>query len=316
MNIINTILNNYRLKLIDIKNTENEKFINETISKIYVINLKKDRIRRNYIKVIMKKYNINFTFVKVYEIDNDTYHLLNEKNLLTRGEVGCMLSHLWCLRDIIQHNYKNAIIFEDDIIFHKHFHSLFEKIYNSKYNFLILGACDFSFNSMNKYNVINNLYVPNKNSKKVYGAHGNYYSLLGAKKMFEIRTMNISFFDKDYYYMFEYFKDSSYICYPNLVVSDISTTNLEHRYPFFSIEEKNYYEKCFTNFHFKHYHFIYLCILIENKHITIEDTDDYESYMRKIIYVTFFNSNYANKIFKRITKKFFTINDIKYILFN
>jgi glycosyl transferase family 25 len=313
---MNNILNNYRIKLIDIKNTDSEKFINHNISKIYVINLKKDRIRYNYIKVIMKKYNINFTFVKVYEIDNDTYHLFNEKEQLTKGEVGCLLSHLWCLRDIIQRNCKNAIIFEDDIIFHKQFHSLFEKVYNPCYHFLILGACDFSFASINKYNVKNNLYVPDKKSKKVYGAHANYYSLLGAKKMFELKTKNISFFDKDYHTMFEYFKDSSYICYPNLVVSDISTTNLQHNYPFLGIEEKNYYEKCFVNFDFQNYHFIYLCILAENKNITIEDNDNYESYMRKILYLTFFNSKYTDKIIKRISKKCFTINDIKYILFN
>ena len=41
---------------------------------------------------------------------------------MTIGEVGCYLSHMWCLQDIVKNNYNNAIIFEDDIIVHKNFH--------------------------------------------------------------------------------------------------------------------------------------------------------------------------------------------------
>ena len=41
------------------------------------------------------------------------------------GEVGCYLSHMWCLNDIIKNNIKNAIIFEDDIVVRKNFENLY-----------------------------------------------------------------------------------------------------------------------------------------------------------------------------------------------
>jgi GR25 family glycosyltransferase involved in LPS biosynthesis len=310
------ILNNYKVKLYNIINSEIELFVNKKVKKIYVINLRKNKLRQKYIFVVMQKYKINFSLVVVDEIDDATYKLVNKNNLLTKGEIGCMLSHLWCLNDIIRTNYDNAIIFEDDIVFHRDFHNLFEKIYKDDYNFLVLGACDFSFSSTNQYNVKNDLYVPSKNSIKVYGAHANYYSLNGAKKMFDIRINNISFFDKDYLIMFDFFKNTSYICSPNLVVSDISTSNLQHDYPFFSIQETNYYKKCFVNFNFKEYNFIYLNILKQNKDVEIEMNDTFETYISKIIFYTFLNREYTTKIKNRITMDFFTIYDIKYLLRN
>jgi hypothetical protein len=311
---MNNILNNYKVKVYNIVNNNIELFINKKVSKIYVINLKKDKMRQKYILILMKKYKINFTFVIVDEIDNSISTIINKDNLLTKGELGCMLSHLWCLKDIIKNKYKNAIIFEDDIIFHKNFHHLFEKIYRDDYDFLILGACDFSFSSINKHNVENDLYVPSNSYVKVYGAHANFYSLNGAKKMFDIKISNVSFFDKDYHIMFDFFKNTSYICYPNLVVSDISTTNLQHDYPFFSIQENNYYNKCFVDFDFKEYNFIYLNLIMKNKNIQIEPNDTYETYISKIIYFTFLNKNQTKKIKNRMVMDFFTIKDLRRLI--
>jgi GR25 family glycosyltransferase involved in LPS biosynthesis len=311
---MNNILNNYKVKVYNIVNNNIELFINKKVSKIYVINLKKDKMRQKYILILMKKYKINFTFVIVDEIDNSISTIINKDNLLTKGELGCMLSHLWCLKDIIKNKYKNAIIFEDDIIFHKNFHHLFEKIYRDDYDFLILGACDFSFSSINKHNVENDLYVPSNSYVKVYGAHANFYSLNGAKKMFDIKIINVSFFDKDYHIMFDFFKNTSYICYPNLVVSDISTTNLQHDYPFFSIQENNYYNKCFVDFDFKEYNFIYLNLIMKNKNIQIEPNDTYETYISKIIYFTFLNKNQTKKIKNRMVMDFFTIKDLRRLI--
>ena len=58
--------------------------------------------------------------------------------------MGAYLSHMWCLRDAIIHNYQKFIIFEDDIIFLKNFHEQFKKIILHKnYDFLMLGASHF-----------------------------------------------------------------------------------------------------------------------------------------------------------------------------
>jgi hypothetical protein len=95
------------------------------------------------------------------------------------------------------------------------------------------------------------LYRPNENVNNLYGAHANYYSLKGAKAMFKIRTSEISFFDKEYMLMFDYYKESSYICYPNLCVANITDSTLDHKRPILSDIEYQYYYKCFINFDFK-----------------------------------------------------------------
>lgn len=313
---MDNIISKYKVTELNIVNTKTPKFINRTLDKIFVINLKKDVMRRNYIVVLMQKYKINYTLISVDKINAEDYHKINTNNDITVEEAGCLLSHLWCLNSITKNEYKNAIIFEDDIIFHKRFHHLFKQIYRPTYDFLLLGLCDFSFSKINKDHVHNNLYVPHPSSINVYGAHANYYSLAGATKMLELKTRNPSFFDSDYHGMFQYFKNSAYVCYPNLVASDISTTNLSHTYPFFSVYEKHYYDKCFINFKFNDYHFLYLDILHKNKDIQILENDTFETYMKKLIYYTFYDKDKEQHIKDRISCDFFTIDDIKYMIHN
>jgi hypothetical protein len=262
----------------------------------------------------MKKMKLNFYLVLVDHITQDIYDALNINKTLSKGEIGCTLSHLWCLNKIIKNKQKNAIIFEDDIIFHRNFKKLFTKVYNPDIDFLMLGACNFSFYKMNKDSVVNNMYSIDELSTRVYGSHANFYSLNGAKLMFNYRCSNMDFFDKNYHYIFNKLKNKSFICYPNLVVSDISTTDINHPYPFFSIAEENYYNKCFVNFKFTDYYFIYLNIILKNKNIPIEKNDDYKSYMNKVIYNYFYNDNLSNKIKDRLVWDFFTIEDIKNII--
>ena len=66
----------------------------------------------------MKKYGINFTLVLVDYVPNSIYNTIYnaDKIRITKEELGCCLSHLWCLNNVIINKCKNAIIFEDDII--------------------------------------------------------------------------------------------------------------------------------------------------------------------------------------------------------
>jgi GR25 family glycosyltransferase involved in LPS biosynthesis len=314
-------INSYNVKIINVDNSlTNLSFINTAVEKVYVINLINNTIRRNYINVLMNKFGINFTFIIVDKINEKINKIINNKNIITKAELGCLLSHLWCLNDIKKNKYKNAIIFEDDIIFHKDFINLFKNVFSIKHDFLLLGACDFSFASIHQFNVHNNLYVINENAKKVYGAHANYYSYKAASEMLDMHINNnnnnnesqLYFFDKNYSKMFQIFKNSAFICYPNLVVSDISTTNLHHYYPFFSIAENNYFHKCFVDFKFSDYR--YICLSLLDKKYPIEKKDTFESYINKILYFHFFNQDKINKIKNRLEMSFFTINDLKMMM--
>jgi len=312
-------------KMIDEENEkideENEK-INAKIKKIYVINLIDDEIKRNYIITLMKKYNINFTLVIVERISTELYKSIsdNSNTFISKGELGCCLSHLWCLSQIIINGYENAIIFEDDIILHKNFEHDFINIYNNctknnnKLDFMLLGAHDFNFSKKNYKFVKNNLYRPDETVNNLYGAHANYYSLKGAKAMFKIRTTEVSFFDKEYMLMFNHFNNSSYICYPNLVVSNISASTLNHKREILSQMEYEYYNKCFIKFNFNNYNFIYVNLLDKTLFKFDEINNDYASFIDSCLYHNFHDLNKINMVKKRLVMNFFNLPDIKMIL--
>jgi GR25 family glycosyltransferase involved in LPS biosynthesis len=306
--LFNAILN-YKTVLINVVNDKNSE-INKKVKKIFVINLLEDTLKRNYIITLMKKYKLNYTLVIVDRVSTELHKTLcRKKSLISSSELGCCLSHLWCLNQIIKNKYENAIIFEDDIILHKNFTQLFLKIHNPNFNFLLLGAHDFRFSDINYKNVKNGLYRATK-GEQLYGAHANYYSLRGAKRMFEIRVSEISFFDKEYMLMFDYYKESSYICYPNLCVSNVTDSTLEHKREILSDSEHYYYSKCFINFNFNNYNFIYVNLLSE----ILNTGDDYESYTDRYLYNYFHDINSINIVKKRLSTDFFTLNDLMKIL--
>jgi glycosyl transferase family 25 len=266
----------------------------------------------------MEKHKINFTLVIVKPINENIYEILNKNKNLTKSEIGCSLSHLWCLNQIIKEKLSNAIIFEDDIIFHIDLKNRLNKIFEQNikpFDFLLLGACDFHFKKKHYKNVVDNLYRPDPSSKHVYGAHAIYYSQKGAQKMFELTNTNFSFFDKQFYSIFNYFKETSFICYPNLVITDISNSNINHKYSFFSKEEECYYQNCFSDtFSFKEYNIIYISFFIQNS-IPLLETDNYESYITKLINSLFTNKKQQEEIKNRLKFDFFTINDLKQLLY-
>ena len=308
-------LKKYSVKIINVVNNP-ESVINAKIKQIYVINLVEDVYKRNYILMIMKKYGINFKLVIVNRVSTDTYKLLCKNSLLSSSELGCCLSHLWCLYQILSNKLENAIIFEDDIILHKDFINKFIQIYDSKpgLDFLLLGAHDFMFSTTNYKNVVKTegLYKPDKKSVGLYGAHANYYSYEGAKRMFYIRMSELSFFDKEYMLMFNHFQNS-YICFPNLVLSNITASKLNHEREILSNLESEYYKKCFIKFNFNLYNFIYINLLDD---VIISAKDDYESVIEKCIYTKLHDFDKINRIKKRFVMNFFTIEDIQFILKN
>ena len=320
------ILDNYNVYLTSYKrNEERKSILNQYTENIYVINLKKDNIRRNYIKQLFKKLNIEYTLIVVEPISEELYSLLrgNEKQL-SKSEVGCSLSHLWCLKHIIKNKYKGgAIIFEDDIVVHKNFESMFQQLFKEKqFDFLSMGACDFDFFDINYKNVTDSLYQPClNNSKRCYGAHANYYSLSGAKYIFKLKSLFFSFFDNNFSKIFKHFNTSAFITYPNLFVTELSTSNINHNYHFYSSNEDYFYSNCFIDFKFQDYHFLYLCIIqklvsyYERNKTTFEINN-------KNIYQLLYNTlddipiEEEKKfcLIERIDLKFFTCRDIQTIM--
>ena len=316
------ILDNYKVYLTSYKRKEERKSIlNHYTEKIYVINLKNDVIRRNYINLLFKKLNIEYTLVVVETISEELYSLLrgNEKQL-SKSEVGCSLSHLWCLKDIIKNKFKGgAIIFEDDIVVHKNFETMFEGLFKEKqFDFLSMGACDFDFFNINYKNVTDNLYQPClNNSKRCYGAHANYYSLVGAKYIFRSKSLFFSFFDNNFSKVFKNFSQTAFITYPNLFVTELSTSNINHQYHFYSSDENYFYSNCFIDFKFQDYHFLYLCMV--EKLVNYYDKNKINNKnIYQLLYTTLdaMHLEEEKKVFliQRIDLDFFTCKDIQTIM--
>lgn len=309
-----TFIKNYKVQHINIVH-QNSSILNKKIAKIFVINLYADTLKRNYIVTLFQKLRINYTLVIVNKIEKDAYDFIQKYSAISENEAGCLLSHLWCLNYIISKSLKNAIIFEDDIILHKDFERMLCAKLNLNFDFLLLGACDFNFSICNKEGLTNSGYYYPKTFHYLLGAHANYYSLEGAKYMYQLKTNYISFFDNFYGDVFLKFPESSGVCYPNLVISDISSSSLNHQYHFFSDAEKDYYTKCFTTLNFKDYHVIYIQLL--NKFIKSNHVEKFKSFKDALTYCVnnvFEEKEKVEAILERSSQDFFDLHDLYSIL--
>ena len=319
-NII-TLINNYNVTRVPIINDiNNQYYINNYVNHIYVINLEHDIKRHRYITVLMKKYNINFEFIIVPCLKEEEYSQIGNP-AITIGESGCYLSHMFCLNDAIKNNYDKIIIFEDDIVFHKDFNNLFEKItMEQTFDILFLGASDFNFRRINCSLVNRDKYIyhPHIDSSLLRGAFSIFYSSKGYLEVFNNRLINPTFIDNNLIQFSKYFSDTFCVCYPNIVIADLSTTNLEHN--FFltdKIKEDYYYKNCYKGFvNFSDYN--YFCIkvfsnCVINRQLTYEDN------LTNILY-KFFKKVKEKPLIQilkeRLVSDFLTINDLIYICDN
>lgn len=275
------LLNNYKVELIKVnKYNTNEHILN--CLPIYIINLSTDIIRRKYIKFLMNKMKINHTLVIVNKIDDEFYNeFLKTKSNLDRNRLGCVMSHLYCIRECINSNYNKFLIFEDDIIFHKNLSKLLTyEVINQSYDMLMLGAIDFSLklNSQNakiidKENAIS-IYNP---SRMVLGAHANIYTLQFAKDFFKYKMENaVTEFDTDY--MKFYKTHTISVCLPNLIICELSTTNLGHHFGPISKNQNAYYlGKAFpSNFTYKEYNYITINFIEFTNNVEVMLLNDFE----------------------------------------
>jgi hypothetical protein len=307
-------IKNYKFLNIKITNRKDSTKLNNVVKKIYVINLYEDIHKRNYIYTLFKKYNINYNLIIVDKIDNAIYDKLCKEKHISQSELGCCLSHMWCLLDILKNNYENAIIFEDDVILSKHFVSDFLSVYqaNPKLDFLMLGAHDYNFSREHYKNVNNRLYKPNKQCRNLFGAHANFYSKDGAQRMFYIRATNLSFFDNEYNLLFDTMPNS-YICYPNLALSNTTESRINHEKPILSTSEIGYYSLCFVNINLNDYNVMYHNLLDIS---LLQKDDTVETFVERCLRFRITDSEKVKLIKQRFSFTIFTIEELKTIISN
>lgn len=284
------------------------------VDQVFVINLKHEYVKRNYIITLFKQKKINFQLVIVEPQTTEVYNQFVKNKEITRSEFGCLVSHLYIL-DYIARRKINAIIFEDDIWLHKNFVEEWNTLHKIRdFDFLLLGACDFHFSKENYSRVSNKLYTMKNEKQLIYGAHANFYSHNAAKFWLTFKLNQIEFFDKHYFYLFSHFPLTSGIISPNLVLTDISYSNNGHTYPLLSLKEKEYYAKCFKQVNFHCYHIFYpLLFSQQNVLQLIHKYKSYEEIIDEVLYVCFHNAEKEKEIKSRLDLTHLTIEDIRYI---
>lgn len=173
---------------------------------IFIINLKQDIHKKTHMEKLCRQYNLNCQFVEaIYgkDLDEETLAKVYNKNEsinligreLSKGEVGCALSHISVYQHMVDKHIKQAIIFEDDIHIEKDFSSIIQNMnkFPDNWEIILLG---YFKGSVEKEKLVKS-YLRNRtkitDTHKVVrltqiasGAHGYIINLKGAKKLLEI----------------------------------------------------------------------------------------------------------------------------------
>ena len=99
-------------------------FVNRVCDKVFVINLEKDKEKLRSFDSIMNTNHIKyerFNAILGSKVDKDNRLTDYCNTFCTDGMKGCALSHRSIWELMVQNNYKNVLIFEDDSIIDKNF---------------------------------------------------------------------------------------------------------------------------------------------------------------------------------------------------
>lgn len=167
--------------------------------KTFVVNLKRSLDRRRYMQALLKDFPYPWEFFEAVdgrEIKN-LNEVYNEKKAihfygkaLTRGEVGCALSHLGIYKKMIDENIDKALILEDDIILEKNFLELITMLNKKKLHndVILLGQSDdkaiikfFGEKITDKYKLLQVVHSG-------YGTYAYMIDIEAAKKIIRFNT--------------------------------------------------------------------------------------------------------------------------------
>ena len=170
--------------------------------KIFIINLKQDIQRKEYMQKLCDRYGLSVTFFEAIEgsklsgnVIESVY--LEEKTIkkikrgLSKGEIGCVLSHKKIYQKMLDENIEKAVIFEDDIKFDKNLINFLNNNVNfpSNAELVLLGYWFYGLNkielliSYRKQVQLTNGLKLVRFIRNVHGTYGYIVTLDGAKKL-------------------------------------------------------------------------------------------------------------------------------------
>ncbi len=170
--------------------------------KIYVINLKSDVKKKQHMENLFRKFNLQVEFIDAIDgrklnnkfISDVSSSVISIKEIgrnLSRGELGCLLSHKKIYKKIIDENIEMALVLEDDIYFDGYLLSILNNKdkFTDNWELILLGhhtgssrKIDTKASFWNQKHIMHNfkLVRPCENS---YGTYGYFITKNGVKKL-------------------------------------------------------------------------------------------------------------------------------------
>lgn len=238
-----------------LNNSYESKFnINKYFNCIYVLNLKQDENKYNYIHNLFKKYNIKYKFIeaingksneeciKIYNnykkitINSKNIHefqkrFWNEKEnkfnrllLRNEGTIGIMKTMKLLFMDAVSNNYDNILVFQDDVIFDNIINfkikDFLTRNKDLKWNILNLGSSQHNWENFkdNDFNMDKKYY---KSRKNTFGAFASSYK----KEIFSQLINRLDNININYDNLIAYeFTKKFYTIYPNICIANLDNS--------------------------------------------------------------------------------------------
>lgn len=169
---------------------------------IFIVNLKLDIKKKHYMKQLLSEHLLDFNFIDavngseldsnyIDKITNEGKSISEYGKILTKGELGCALSHISIYMKMINENIDQAIVFEDDIELTKGFHEFKFNIDKlpKDWELVLLGYySNVATEIQTKYSLryskkISNNYETVRLVQLAFGTHGYLINKKGAEKL-------------------------------------------------------------------------------------------------------------------------------------
>ncbi|MEM9243279.1 MAG: glycosyltransferase family 25 protein [Pseudomonadota bacterium] len=163
--------------------------------KIFVINLERDIERKEYIINHFQENGVGpIELVTAVDGNNlstqeiETYYSEQENKTkfyrsISRGEIGCALSHLHCYKYLLNSKEDGAFIFEDDCRLNKYSKEIMRRLTNIQLSEKALVLLTYASHFYKKPKIqLNSIYTLYK-TKKAFRSHGYYITRKAAENM-------------------------------------------------------------------------------------------------------------------------------------
>jgi len=169
---------------------------------IFVVNLQRDHEKKSHMISVAENLGVKFDYIDaVYgkdlsqgEVDNVYDESLSQKVLgrgLSRGELGCALSHLSIYQKMVDEQVETALVLEDDVDISSEIHDVFNALqsFPEDWEVMLLGYYSdtaterVSMSSLWGKSAVTSSHQAVRLVEVAFGTHGYLINLRGAKRM-------------------------------------------------------------------------------------------------------------------------------------